>query len=60
VEIEVARQPIAMMPAERYVPDVTRAESELGLRPTVSLADGIKRTVEWHTTLRELSGASRG
>jgi nucleoside-diphosphate-sugar epimerase len=59
LEIIVAH-PIAAMRAERYVPDVTRAEAELGLRPTVSLADAVKRTVEWHTTLRELSGASGG
>jgi nucleoside-diphosphate-sugar epimerase len=59
LEIEVA-QPIARMPAERYVPDVTRAEVELGLRPIVSLADGIRRTVAWHTTRAELAAASHG
>jgi nucleoside-diphosphate-sugar epimerase len=60
LSIEVAHQSIAGMPAERYVPDITRAEAELGLRPIVDLADGIRRTVAWHTTLRELSAASRG
>jgi dTDP-glucose 4,6-dehydratase len=55
LSIEVARQSMAGMPAERYVPDVTRAEAELGLRPLVSLSDGIRRTVAWHTTLRERS-----
>lgn len=34
---------------DRYVPAVTRAETELGLRQTVSLPDGIRRTVGWHT-----------
>jgi nucleoside-diphosphate-sugar epimerase len=58
--IEVARQSDPGMPAERYVPDITRAEAELGLRPIVSLADGIRRTVAWHKTRRELSSASRG
>jgi nucleoside-diphosphate-sugar epimerase len=48
LQVEVAHQPIAGMPAERYVPDVTRAEVELGLRTMVPLADGIRRTVEWH------------
>ena len=43
--IVVAQQPIAGKPAERYVPDITRAEAELGLRPIVSLEDGIGRTV---------------
>ena len=60
LEIEAAEQPIAGTPAERYVPDISRADSELGLRPTVSLADGIRRTVAWHTTQRELAAASRG
>jgi nucleoside-diphosphate-sugar epimerase len=58
--IEVAQQSIAATPVERYVPDITRAEAELGLRPIVSLADGIGRTVAWHRTVRELSTASRG
>jgi dTDP-glucose 4,6-dehydratase len=58
--IEVARQPIAPTAAERYVPDVTRAEAALGLRPTVSLADGIRRTVAWHKTLGQLSAAPVG
>jgi nucleoside-diphosphate-sugar epimerase len=48
LQVEVAHQPIAGMPAERYVPDVTRAGVELGLRTMVPLADGIRRTVEWH------------
>jgi len=32
----------------RYVPDVTRAEQELGLRVFTPLADGIRRTLRWH------------
>lgn len=31
----------------RYVPDTRKAEQELGLRPTVSLEEGIRRTAEW-------------
>jgi nucleoside-diphosphate-sugar epimerase len=58
--IEVAQQPIEGSPAERYVPDITRAEAELRLRPVVSLADGISRTVAWHRTLRGPTTASRG
>ncbi|MDR3634901.1 MAG: NAD(P)-dependent oxidoreductase [Isosphaeraceae bacterium] len=34
--------------ASRYVPDVARAETELGLRPLVALDDAIARTAAWH------------
>ena len=37
-------------PADRYVPDVSRARAELGVRQTVGLADAIDRTLSWHTT----------
>ncbi len=33
---------------ERYVPSVARAEAELQLRPTVPLAEAIRRTIAWH------------
>lgn len=36
----------------RYVPSVERAESELGLRPLISLTEGIARTYEWHSAAR--------
>ena len=32
----------------RYVPDITRANQELGLKPTISLEDAIVRTLHWH------------
>jgi nucleoside-diphosphate-sugar epimerase len=48
LKIEVARAPAPTVPAERYVPAVERATRELGLRPTVSLEDGIRRSIEWH------------
>jgi dTDP-glucose 4,6-dehydratase len=48
VPIQVARLPIAGTPAERYVPAVTRANAELGLRVTVPLEDAIRRTLAWH------------
>jgi dTDP-glucose 4,6-dehydratase len=49
VPVSLARLPRADVSAERYVPAVTRAETELGLRLTVPLEDGIRRTVGWHT-----------
>ena len=42
---------------ERYVPDVTRAETELGLRALIPLADGIHRTVAWHKGRTTVVGA---
>jgi dTDP-glucose 4,6-dehydratase len=52
VQITVARTPAPGAAPERYVPTVTRAESELGLRITVPLADGIRRTIDWHAFWR--------
>jgi nucleoside-diphosphate-sugar epimerase len=48
VQVLVARTPVAGARADRYVPAVARAETELGVRQTVSLPDGIRRTVAWH------------
>ena len=48
VSVTVARSPVAGAAAQRYVPAVARVETELGLRLTVPLAEGIRRTVEWH------------
>jgi dTDP-glucose 4,6-dehydratase len=46
--IEFAGTPKSGVPPSRYVPSTTRAEEELGLRSTVSMADGIRRTADWH------------
>jgi nucleoside-diphosphate-sugar epimerase len=42
----LAQRPIGM-PAERYVPDVSRAFAELGLKAVVPLDEGIARTWRW-------------
>ena len=59
LDIEVARQPAPGSAPQRYVPDITRAATELGLRPTVSLADGLARTFSWYAALGE-TAATRG
>ena len=46
--IEIARQPAPGEPPLRYVPRTTRAEEQLGLSPRIPLAEGIRRTFEWH------------
>jgi dTDP-glucose 4,6-dehydratase len=45
--VEIAREPIAGMSPSQYVPDVRRAEMQLGLRPTVELREAIRRTAAW-------------
>jgi len=51
-----SRQPLRIegtprngVPAERYVPDTTRAQLELGLKQWIPLAESIRRTAQWHT-----------
>jgi len=46
--VEIAGTPVPGAPAARYVPDITRARSELGLEARVGLADAIARTTAWH------------
>jgi len=49
--IEIAQRPAPGAIPARYVPEVDRAASELGLRDHVSLEDGIMKTYEWHRAL---------
>ena len=44
-EVEIAGTPVPGAPASRYVPDVARAERELGLRAWIGLREGIRRTM---------------
>jgi dTDP-glucose 4,6-dehydratase len=46
--VVIAGTPQEGAPPQRYVPSVDRAEQELGLSALVSLADGIRRTYNWH------------
>jgi nucleoside-diphosphate-sugar epimerase len=48
VRVVVAQRAVEGTAARRYVPAVSRAETELGLSQTISLADGIARTISWH------------
>jgi nucleoside-diphosphate-sugar epimerase len=47
-EIQVALKPDPNVAPLRYVPAVDRARELLGLAPTVSLEESIRRTAAWH------------
>ena len=48
VAVEISGTPNPSRPAERYVPDCSRARTELGLANSVSLEEAIRRTAAWH------------
>jgi dTDP-glucose 4,6-dehydratase len=47
IEYLLADSVDAQRPANRYIPDVSRAESEFGLSVRVPLEEAIRRTVNW-------------
>lgn len=47
VEVVIAKEPIPGKPAERYVPSVQRAFSELQLKPLIDLRESIIRTIDY-------------
>ena len=48
-EVQIAKEPVPARPADRYVPAVRRAESELGLQQTTDLPEALRRTVSWYS-----------
>jgi dTDP-glucose 4,6-dehydratase len=48
LRIEVAQSAVPGAPWQQYVPDVGKAESQLGLRQTIGLREAIRRTADWH------------
>jgi dTDP-glucose 4,6-dehydratase len=48
VPVTTAKPRVLGQPPEKYVPDVTRAGCELGLRAWITLPDAIRRTARWH------------
>lgn len=52
--IRVHQAPDDRVPAPRYVPDTTRARSELGLAQHIPLAAALRKTIGWY---RNLAGA---
>jgi len=47
-EITIAQSKDLSRPVSRYVPSVTRASGELGLRAIISLGQAIRDTARWH------------
>jgi nucleoside-diphosphate-sugar epimerase len=47
LQVEVAREAAAGAPKLQYVPDVGKAERELGLRPRIGLREAIRRMAAW-------------
>ena len=53
VAVEIHGTPDPSCPAERYVPDCTRARTELGLANATSLDEAIRRTAFWNRDQRQ-------
>jgi nucleoside-diphosphate-sugar epimerase len=45
--VEIAGKPLPGAPAERYVPDVSRATRELGVTKNIELTEALRRTSQW-------------
>jgi dTDP-glucose 4,6-dehydratase len=45
--VEIAGNPTSALAGERYIPSIERARRELGLRPTIGLAEAVQRTTDW-------------
>lgn len=48
LQVEIAQNAVAGAPLKQYVPDVSKAESQLGLRQTIGLREAIRRTADWY------------
>lgn len=48
LKVEIAQNAVAGAPLKQYVPDVSKAELQLGLRQTIGLREAIRRTADWY------------
>jgi len=55
--VEIAGKPVPGAAPARYVPSTARAERGLGLRPLISMEEGIRRTSSWHRESAVLGSA---
>ncbi|HSC67168.1 MAG TPA: NAD-dependent epimerase/dehydratase family protein [Cellvibrio sp.] len=54
-KVIVAQQAIANSPTQQYVPDVTKAQRELGLKQYTDLPSAIQKTISWEKRRRSLA-----
>lgn len=54
LNVITARQPEDGKKAEQYVPDISRAQEELGLCVRISIKEALQRTIAWHYRQGEL------
>ncbi len=47
-DIQIQKRTIQAFAPDRYIPDTTRARSELGLSESVSLCEALKKTIQWN------------
>jgi dTDP-glucose 4,6-dehydratase len=48
LRIEIAQNAVPGAPRQQYVPDISNAESQLGLRQRIGLREAIRLTADWH------------
>ncbi len=51
LEVHVAKTADPALPPERYVPDVSRIKTELGVTESTDLTGAVRRTLLWHRAL---------
>jgi dTDP-glucose 4,6-dehydratase len=56
-QVTVAGEPAPGVAPSHYVPDTSRAESELGLKPWIELSEAIRRTYAFHLAHRRTTTA---
>jgi nucleoside-diphosphate-sugar epimerase len=49
LSVTITRRPEYGKNPERYIPDITRAERELGLSIHIPLKEALRRTIAWHS-----------
>jgi dTDP-glucose 4,6-dehydratase len=50
--VDIRKTPTAGARVDRYVPDVRLGKETLGLEESISIEDGIERTLRWHRSYR--------